>query len=162
MTPTIEDVIRLAEQQFSENWVRMNAEHLAAFTTAARADLVAENERLKATPPDQRQDLHCVVSDIATECRELRQQLEESQAREVKMRKALQRVRVDGQQHMLIKHEALAIPSDDTALRELIAGVYEECAKVCEDHPDGLNMMGGAFVSCSAAIRALAEKANGE
>lgn len=34
-----------------------------------------EIERLKTTPPDQRQDLHCVVSDISAECRELRQQL---------------------------------------------------------------------------------------
>lgn len=56
----------------------------------------------------------------------------------------------------------LAQPRDDSALREMIAGIYDECAKVCEDHPDGLNMMGGAFVSCSAAIRALAEKAKGE
>ena len=30
----------------------------------------------------------------------------------------------------------------------------DACAKVCEDHPDGLNMMGGAFVTCAAAIRA--------
>ena len=30
----------------------------------------------------------------------------------------------------------------------------EECAKVCEEHPDGLNMLGGAFVTCAAAIRA--------
>lgn len=30
----------------------------------------------------------------------------------------------------------------------------EACAKVCEEHPDGLNMMGGHFVICAAAIRA--------
>lgn len=30
----------------------------------------------------------------------------------------------------------------------------EACAKVCEEHPDGLNMFGGAFVTCAAAIRA--------
>ena len=30
----------------------------------------------------------------------------------------------------------------------------EACAKVCEEHPDGLNMMGGAFVTCANAIRA--------
>jgi hypothetical protein len=30
----------------------------------------------------------------------------------------------------------------------------EACAKVCEDHPDGMNMLGGAFVACAAAIRA--------
>ena len=38
---------------------------------------------------------------------------------------------------------------------ELVAAAErEECAKVCENHPDGLNMMGGAFVACAAAIRA--------
>ncbi len=29
----------------------------------------------------------------------------------------------------------------------------EACARVCEEHPDGLNMMGGAFVTCANAIR---------
>ena len=33
----------------------------------------------------------------------------------------------------------------------------EACAKLCEEHPDGLNMMGGAFVTCAAAIRAMGE-----
>lgn len=38
---------------------------------------------------------------------------------------------------------------------ELIAAEEREaCAKVCEEHPDGLNMLGGAFVTCAAAIRA--------
>lgn len=34
------------------------------------------------------------------------------------------------------------------------AAEREACAKVCEEHPDGLNMMGGAFVTCAKAIRA--------
>ena len=33
----------------------------------------------------------------------------------------------------------------------------EACAQVCEEHPDGLNMMGGAFVACAKAIRARGE-----
>jgi hypothetical protein len=38
---------------------------------------------------------------------------------------------------------------------ELIAAEEREaCAKMCEEHPDGLNMLGGAFVTCAAAIRA--------
>ena len=38
---------------------------------------------------------------------------------------------------------------------ELVAAKEREaCAKLCEEHPDGLNMMGGAFVTCAAAIRA--------
>jgi len=32
--------------------------------------LRAENERLKATPPEQRQDLHCVVSDLMRQHKE--------------------------------------------------------------------------------------------
>lgn len=31
----------------------------------------------------------------------------------------------------------------------------EEAAKVCENHPDGLNMLGGDFVTCAAAIRGM-------
>jgi len=34
----------------------------------------------------------------------------------------------------------------------------EACARVCEEHPDGMNMLGGAFVACAAAIRARNEK----
>jgi hypothetical protein len=36
-----------------------------------------------------------------------------------------------------------------------IAEVIEQCAKACEEHPDGLNMLGGNFVACATAIRAL-------
>jgi hypothetical protein len=31
------------------------------------------------------------------------------------------------------------------------------CAKVCEQHPDGITMLGGAYVACAAAIRARGE-----
>lgn len=34
------------------------------------------------------------------------------------------------------------------------AAEREACAQVCEEHPDGLNMMGGHFVLCAQAIRA--------
>lgn len=40
------------------------------------------------------------------------------------------------------------------AAQEAWEAAHEACAKVCEEHPDGLNMMGGAFVTCAAAIRA--------
>lgn len=40
------------------------------------------------------------------------------------------------------------------AAEEAWNAAHEACAKVCEDHLDGLNMMGGAFVACAAAIRA--------
>ena len=35
------------------------------------------------------------------------------------------------------------------------AEVLEQAAQKCENHPDGLNMIGGAFVICAEAIRAM-------
>ena len=35
----------------------------------------------------------------------------------------------------------------------------EACAKVCEEHPDGMNMLGGAYISCAKAIRDRGEQA---
>ena len=35
----------------------------------------------------------------------------------------------------------------------------EECAKVCEEHPDGMNMLGGAYIACAKAIRDRGEQA---
>lgn len=40
------------------------------------------------------------------------------------------------------------------AAEEAWNAANEACARVCEEHPDGLNMMGGAFVACAEAIRA--------
>lgn len=40
------------------------------------------------------------------------------------------------------------------AIREAVAAEREACAKACEEHQDGLNMLGGAFATCAAAIRA--------
>ena len=34
------------------------------------------------------------------------------------------------------------------------AAEREACAKVCEEHPYGMTMLGGAYVTCAAAIRA--------
>jgi hypothetical protein len=49
----------------------------------------------------------------------------------------------------------LSKPRDDSALREMIAGVYEECAKVCDSHNDYYRN----GEACGNKIRALAEKA---
>ena len=35
----------------------------------------------------------------------------------------------------------------------------EACARLCEEHPDGLNMLGGAYIACAKAIRARGEQA---
>lgn len=185
-------------------WLRFAKAVYSHGEQAARADLVAENERLKATPPDQRQDLHCVVSDIAAECRELRDQLTathtalaaveeknmqlsadftihyaqslnvarrliESQARETKLRDALEN---HGGNYKLSKGECAKVnalldaPRDDSALREMIAGVYAECAKACRKEADVIVVDGkeeraynNAVSDCGRAIRALAKKA---
>ncbi len=57
--------------------------------------------------------------------------------------------------------EAGSIDSEDvieTVYAAFAAAEREACAKVCEEHPDGLNMMGGAFVTCANAIRARGNK----
>lgn len=52
-----------------------------------------------------------------------------------------------------IGFHALADAIEQARLKE-----REACAKVCEEHPDGMSMLGGAFVVCAAAIRARSEK----
>lgn len=67
----------------------------------------------------------------------------------------------------LSEHFGITVSTEDAAvlnhrLRTLVAHAYDQgckdereaCAKVCEEHPDGLNMMGGNFVACATAIRA--------
>ena len=204
-----EDVVRWAalsgagQRGSGYGWNFMGDE-IVTFATIARADLVAENERLKATPPDQRQDLHCVVSDIAAECRELHDQLTAArtalaaaEARESATRAILDQVMDDIRSEAFLfdggngisadtedaADNLLDQPRDDSALREMIAGVYDECAKVAdlfEQKADALNdsiaddddanegrseyIMGKATASnrIAKAIRALAEKAKGE
>jgi hypothetical protein len=43
------------------------------------------------------------------------------------------------------------------AFNEAVLIEREACAKVCEEHLDGLSMIGGAFVTCASAIRARGE-----
>lgn len=41
------------------------------------------------------------------------------------------------------------------AFANLVAAKEREaCAKVCEQHPDGMTMLGGAYIACATAIRA--------
>lgn len=198
-------------------WLRFAKAVYSHGEQAARADLVAENERLKEmamffstyTDPDELEmdeienaaresfrransgvrgttitransyESHVIWATKARISKELtatRTALAAAEARESATRAILDQVMDDIRSEAFLfdggnwisadtedaADNLLDQPRDDSALREMIAGVYEECAKVCEDHPDGLNMMGGAFVSCSAAIRALAEKAKGE
>jgi len=43
------------------------------------------------------------------------------------------------------------------AFNEAVLIEREACAKACEEHLDGLSMIGGAFVTCASAIRARGE-----
>jgi hypothetical protein len=46
------------------------------------------------------------------------------------------------------------------AFANLVAAKEREaCAKVCEQHPDGMTMLGGVYVACAEAIRARGEQA---
>jgi len=45
----------------------------------------------------------------------------------------------------------------ETLIKLVAAKEREACAKVCEEHLDGLSMIGGAFVTCASAIRARGE-----
>ena len=209
-----EDVVRMAEQlglkTVGDVWNMMrdgddlwySVIRLHEFATLARADLVAENERLKATPPDQRQDLHCVVSDIAAECRELHDQLTAARTALAAAEADNERLRdvinmwvgiasncsiesgcchcgdsmnnhaspficghspvdmADAAVMNALKksNEAFDQPRDDSALREMIAGVYEECAKLSDSYA----YMSQGFVALSEELRAQAEKAKGK
>jgi len=41
--------------------------------------------------------------------------------------------------------------------KKMVALEREACARVCEEHPDGINMLGGAYIACAKAIRARGE-----
>ena len=43
------------------------------------------------------------------------------------------------------------------AFNEAVLIEREACAKACEEHLDGLSMIGGAFVTCASAIRVRGE-----
>lgn len=48
-------------------------------------------------------------------------------------------------------------PRVSVALERARQEEREACAKVCEEHPEGLSMLGGHFVLCAQAIRARGE-----
>lgn len=155
---------------------------------AARADLVAENERLKAEYAEDvgkllrstkyiagiaerglgtpQPDSVAVEDFVLGYVKQLEQRIAASQATNEKLREFVKRVSEQTPEkpdywsscsqceHNASDAEDLAaLPNDTTALREMIAGVYEECAKVCENSD---RYRGDYF---AAKIRELAEKA---
>ena len=178
-------------------WLRFAKAVYSHGEQAARADLVAENERLRGHFVEER-------NRTLSLCNEVAQLIDQTTA----TRTALAAAEADNERlHIALVdsiswhddsgrylpafnciEEASSIygfsyKSDMSALREMIAGVYEECAKVCdlfEQKADALNdsiadddganegrseyIMGKATASSriAKAIRALAEKAKGE
>ena len=126
---------------------------MADFAEIARADLVAENERLKAIIEKQSD----CEGEFCGKCYE--QGLSESrtalaavEAREMKLREALDQVMGDIRSEAFLfdggngisadtedaADNLLNQPRDDSALREMISGVYEECAKVPQSIAEAL------------------------
>ena len=58
----------------------VQAAPLLAAMTAERDLLLSEVDRLRSTPPEQREDLHCVVSDLASQGAQLRAEVERLQS----------------------------------------------------------------------------------
>ena len=83
-----------------------------------------------------------------------------SQAREAKLREALEDIKFctapepdDGSHHenaYLIATETVALPTDNTALQQRLAEERERCAKVCEDKYGGIEAC-----HCADAIRSM-------
>lgn len=201
-----------AENEVIDSGNRWITDKMMAFATIARAALVAENERLKRSNSSyanltkaqegQLASLHLRLYELkgadksidseraanATLTEELtatRTALAAAEADNERLRKALNKILTTDWVSDRVRRTAkaaIAQPRDDSALREMIAGVYEECAKVCdlfEQKADALNdsiaddddankgrseyIMGKATASSriANAIRALAEKAKG-
>jgi len=104
------------------------------------AEKNAEIERLKSTPPEKREDLRCVISDLCDQVRERDQQLAASQAREQQLREALSKCEsvlynrdrfaddVEAHKAAVI---ALSLPADTTALQSMIAKAGEVMLERC-------------------------------
>lgn len=164
-----EDVVRMAISYHiieGPNYEFLN-KNLMSFVTEARADLVAENERLLSALTTQRSYSIRNSQDEQKNHRELtatRTALAAAEARETKLREAIVMFRCDkavGRASSVRKTKGYAAmqdavfdqPRDDSALREMIAGVYEECAK---------ELIRLDYFCAVNVIRALAEKAKGE
>ena len=185
------------------------ADVLEHFATVSRADLVAENERLKALSvtnimvdvvPGDGSGLEVYaksvdeVVNILSELGEKVEDLESVRAQLTVTRTALVAAEADNERLRKFVDEVakqtpekpdywsscsqcehnsseaddlITQPRDDSALCEMIAEVYEECANVCESRAipsiDSDDEWDDGFVfsakGCATAIRALAEKA---
>ena len=108
-------------------------EQLAA-ATAERDRLRAEVERLRSTPPDQREDLHCVVSDLTRECDQLRARVAEPEA--AAQPPAAARAPLNREQVNQIMRDAGYSPAPAQARADFINGLrWGERAHGIKAHP---------------------------
>lgn len=143
-------------------------EQLTATRTALAA-AEADNERLQ-NKFNVSAEFTGILSDLdlVFENKELRNQLAAAEAREAKFIAALDQAESalgeirDFPLTYLEVSEALAQPRDDSALREMIAEVYKECANIvdamfCDNGVSARHTLADA--SAELRLRALAEKA---
>lgn len=166
MTPLSKDDVDTAAEKFdysdfsgefrtSLDGLHAFAEHIA---TLARADIVAENERLKFALADT----GALELGTAERLTATRTALAAAEADNERLQKALEEILTTdwvSDKVRRIAKSASTQPRDDSALREMIAGVYEECAKVPDNVPIRVGNAGIWGVDVKNSIRALAEKA---
>lgn len=135
-----EQVVQWGETQYSPNFMKMNIKYMTAFATLARADLeatIAEQAKEIAEIKGSMAYRNSLCCRIEAERDQLRQQLQASQALEAQFRSGYMRISEssdlemqDGDLARDIAEEAIAIPSDDTALREYGAKLVERIAEI--------------------------------
>ena len=154
-------------------WLRFAKAVYSHGEQAARADLVAENERLRGHFVEERNRTLSLCNEVAQlidQTTATRTALAAAEARERNYISALKYHADVNCSNILaydLRDKALAQPRDDSALREMIAGVYEECEQACAEvisrrRENGNTIGFNAMSECKDAIRALAEKAKGE
>ena len=121
---------------------------VAELELLVRADLVAENERLKAEISiltETKESVWKALKHTEGTLTAARTALAAAEADNKQLRKALNEILTTDWVSDRVRRTAkaaIAQPRDDSALREMIAGVYEECAKVAdlfEQKADALN-----------------------
>lgn len=158
----------VAENEQLKKQLRQQAEAIASTINkhhTALAAAEADNERLQ-NKVNVSAEFTGILSDLdlVFENKELRNQLAAAEARETKLRGWIEQwckfdsLNMDLKKWLSFSAEYRAFQRDDSALREMIAGVYEECAKVCEL----MNYTDPQPHHYAYAIRALAEKAKGK
>lgn len=142
----------------------MNAVSEITKLRARVLELEKERDAAREEAGARRQDLADFTRIVSKTVDDLKQEIAAQQLVIEKMREALQMLdRVSNISCGKVQ-EALALPSDTTALNEVRKADRERCAKVCEElrHPDGYSGENVDWCAgtdhCAAAIRKLGEQ----